>query len=49
MLRHSKLKMKIKIKARNKFCHIYSFCIYGEILLEKYRTIWTKTEDSKNT
>ena len=45
MLRHSKLKMEIKIKARK----FMSFRIDDEKLLEKYKTIWTKIEDLHNT
>ena len=44
MLRHLKLKMEIKIKTINWFC----FRIDDEMLLEKYKAIWTKIEDLKN-
>ena len=41
MLRHLKLKMKIKITM--------SFCIYDVKLLEKQNAIWRKIQDLKNT
>ena len=41
MLRHLKLKLGIKIKT-------ISFHIDDGKLLEKYKAIWTKTEDLKN-
>ena len=43
MLRHSKLKMEIKLKKK-----LISFRIDEEKLLKKYKAIWTKIEDLKN-
>ena len=40
MLRHLRLKMKIKITM--------SFCIYDVKLLEKQNAIWRKIQDLKN-
>ena len=36
------------LNLRNKNNKLMSFCIDNEELLEKYKTTWTKIEDSKN-
>ena len=39
---------KVKDRDKAKNIKLTSFCIDDEKLLEKYKTIWTKGEDSKN-
>ena len=39
---------KVKDRGKAKNIKLISFCIDDEKLLEKYKTIWTKGEDSKN-
>ena len=39
---------KVKDRDKAKNIKLTPFCIDDETLLEKYKTIWTKGEDSKN-
>ena len=39
---------KVKDRDKDKDSKLISFRIFDEKLLEKYKTIWTKIEDSKN-
>ena len=39
---------KVKDGDKNKNNEFTSFCIDDEMLLEKYKTVWTKIEDLKN-
>ena len=39
---------KVKDGDKNKNNNLMSFCVDDDKLLEKYKTIWKKTEDLKN-